>query len=123
MWITAAMAVFTTPRSYFKAYPGCCNFIICLCCDICSIVSRKVTCICILPMDRMAFSAISAPWLATIEIKDSTILSTVIRVFCELDLTVLICIIHTIIYPVGHICLLYTSDAADDLLCVDLGGR
>ena len=24
------------------------------------------------------------------------------------------------IYPV---CLLYTSDAADDLLCVDLGGR
>ena len=22
-----------------------------------------------------------------------------------------------------HICLLYTSDAADDLLCVDLGGR
>eukprot|EP00657_Telonema_sp_P-1_P001072 TRINITY_DN12344_c0_g1_i1.p1 TRINITY_DN12344_c0_g1~~TRINITY_DN12344_c0_g1_i1.p1 ORF type:complete len:140 (-),score=35.25 TRINITY_DN12344_c0_g1_i1:43-462(-) len=23
----------------------------------------------------------------------------------------------------GHRCLLYTSDAADDLLCVDLGGR
>ena len=23
----------------------------------------------------------------------------------------------------GGICLLYTSDAADDLLCVDLGGR
>ena len=23
----------------------------------------------------------------------------------------------------GSICLLYTSDAADDLLCVDLGGR
>ena len=23
----------------------------------------------------------------------------------------------------GDICLLYTSDAADDLLCVDLGGR
>ena len=23
----------------------------------------------------------------------------------------------------GHGCLLYTSDAADDLLCVDLGGR
>ena len=23
----------------------------------------------------------------------------------------------------GHLCLLYTSDAADDLLCVDLGGR
>src|SRR5680860_1911559 len=22
-----------------------------------------------------------------------------------------------------HLCLLYTSDAADDLLCVDLGGR
>ena len=22
-----------------------------------------------------------------------------------------------------HSCLLYTSDAADDLLCVDLGGR
>ena len=22
-----------------------------------------------------------------------------------------------------HFCLLYTSDAADDLLCVDLGGR
>src|SRR5680860_945542 len=27
-------------------------------------------------------------------------------------------------YAKGHyICLLYTSDAADDLLCVDLGGR
>ena len=32
-------------------------------------------------------------------------------------------------YPVGtnldklYPCLLYTSDAADDLLCVDLGGR
>src|SRR5450756_2308942 len=24
---------------------------------------------------------------------------------------------------VGIVCLLYTSDAADDLLCVDLGGR
>ena len=23
----------------------------------------------------------------------------------------------------GYACLLYTSDAADDLLCVDLGGR
>src|SRR5665213_4048157 len=23
----------------------------------------------------------------------------------------------------AHVCLLYTSDAADDLLCVDLGGR
>ena len=23
----------------------------------------------------------------------------------------------------GQVCLLYTSDAADDLLCVDLGGR
>ena len=23
----------------------------------------------------------------------------------------------------GGICLLYTSDAADDLLCVDIGGR
>ena len=25
--------------------------------------------------------------------------------------------------PHGYTCLLYTSDAADDLLCVDLGGR
>src|SRR5450756_348762 len=25
--------------------------------------------------------------------------------------------------PIYQICLLYTSDAADDLLCVDLGGR
>src|SRR5665809_170044 len=25
--------------------------------------------------------------------------------------------------PAFHTCLLYTSDAADDLLCVDLGGR
>src|SRR5450756_1947411 len=25
--------------------------------------------------------------------------------------------------PMGLVCLLYTSDAADDLLCVDLGGR
>ena len=26
-------------------------------------------------------------------------------------------------YCLDSICLLYTSDAADDLLCVDLGGR
>ena len=26
-------------------------------------------------------------------------------------------------YPKDNTCLLYTSDAADDLLCVDLGGR
>ena len=26
-------------------------------------------------------------------------------------------------FSVGGTCLLYTSDAADDLLCVDLGGR
>src|SRR5450756_896580 len=26
-------------------------------------------------------------------------------------------------HTIGNICLLYTSDAADDLLCVDLGGR
>ena len=25
--------------------------------------------------------------------------------------------------PMDYHCLLYTSDAADDLLCVDLGGR
>ena len=25
--------------------------------------------------------------------------------------------------PKSYACLLYTSDAADDLLCVDLGGR
>src|SRR5659263_425778 len=32
---------------------------------------------------------------------------------------------HPVIAPVSYIsnCLLYTSDAADDLLCVDLGGR
>ena len=28
-----------------------------------------------------------------------------------------------IIFLIASICLLYTSDAADDLLCVDLGGR
>ena len=27
------------------------------------------------------------------------------------------------VFAVVQICLLYTSDAADDLLCVDLGGR
>src|SRR5450756_752947 len=27
------------------------------------------------------------------------------------------------LYVYGYLCLLYTSDAADDLLCVDLGGR
>src|SRR5659263_775405 len=26
-------------------------------------------------------------------------------------------------FPLSQSCLLYTSDAADDLLCVDLGGR
>src|SRR5680860_1927720 len=30
-------------------------------------------------------------------------------------------VIHT--DELGCVCLLYTSDAADDLLCVDLGGR
>src|SRR5665213_2216759 len=38
---------------------------------------------------------------------------------------------HVLVYGVGamaelwlhYVCLLYTSDAADDLLCVDLGGR
>ena len=29
----------------------------------------------------------------------------------------------TLADPNGLTCLLYTSDAADDLLCVDLGGR
>ena len=29
----------------------------------------------------------------------------------------------TIREALAHSCLLYTSDAADDLLCVDLGGR
>ena len=32
------------------------------------------------------------------------------------------CLIFTLTAPL-YICLLYTSDAADDLLCVDLGGR
>src|SRR5450756_678944 len=27
------------------------------------------------------------------------------------------------LFVIGFVCLLYTSDAADDLLCVDLGGR
>ena len=27
------------------------------------------------------------------------------------------------IYPKYRVCLLYTSDAADDMQCVDLGGR
>src|SRR5450756_2799838 len=33
--------------------------------------------------------------------------------------------VNTTLHEFGHIdiCLLYTSDAADDLLCVDLGGR
>ena len=30
---------------------------------------------------------------------------------------------HTCGYQSVYPCLLYTSDAADDLLCVDLGGR
>ena len=29
----------------------------------------------------------------------------------------------SVLFAVFHACLLYTSDAADDLLCVDLGGR
>mgnify|MGYP007111971814 CR=1 FL=1 len=39
--------------------------------------------------------------------------------------TFLFCAMFTFTgYPNGVItCLLYTSDAADDLLCVDLGGR
>src|SRR5680860_1920162 len=28
-----------------------------------------------------------------------------------------------LVFHISNICLLYTSDAADDLLCVDLGGR
>ena len=30
---------------------------------------------------------------------------------------------QTIMMALSMVCLLYTSDAADDLLCVDLGGR
>eukprot|EP00657_Telonema_sp_P-1_P009339 TRINITY_DN3533_c0_g1_i2.p1 TRINITY_DN3533_c0_g1~~TRINITY_DN3533_c0_g1_i2.p1 ORF type:complete len:116 (-),score=9.29 TRINITY_DN3533_c0_g1_i2:53-400(-) len=30
---------------------------------------------------------------------------------------------HHLMHGLAYICLLYTSDAADDLLCVDLGGR
>ena len=30
---------------------------------------------------------------------------------------------YALVFGVLCICLLYTSDAADDLLCVDLGGR
>ena len=30
---------------------------------------------------------------------------------------------HGILERLPRLCLLYTSDAADDLLCVDLGGR
>ena len=37
----------------------------------------------------------------------------------ELPLVVLLLVVEEL--PV--VCLLYTSDAADDLLCVDLGGR
>ena len=32
-------------------------------------------------------------------------------------------VICSICFNVSESCLLYTSDAADDLLCVDLGGR
>src|SRR5450756_2455156 len=32
-------------------------------------------------------------------------------------------LLHAILLALGVACLLYTSDAADDLLCVDLGGR
>ena len=32
-------------------------------------------------------------------------------------------LILNIVLTLGTLCLLYTSDAADDLLCVDLGGR
>eukprot|EP00657_Telonema_sp_P-1_P005176 TRINITY_DN22370_c0_g1_i1.p1 TRINITY_DN22370_c0_g1~~TRINITY_DN22370_c0_g1_i1.p1 ORF type:complete len:172 (-),score=43.28 TRINITY_DN22370_c0_g1_i1:82-597(-) len=47
--------------------------------------------------------------------------------FCEvyelvID-TMLMCFCEAKMNSSGCICLLYTSDAADDLLCVDLGGR
>ena len=31
--------------------------------------------------------------------------------------------IDILVQSTSRVCLLYTSDAADDLLCVDLGGR
>ena len=34
-----------------------------------------------------------------------------------------ICIVRCVQEDLPLVCLLYTSDAADDLLCVDLGGR
>src|SRR5450756_1102877 len=35
----------------------------------------------------------------------------------------LVTVTHTVVCGLPAACLLYTSDAADDLLCVDLGGR
>ena len=47
----------------------------------------------------------------TARLENGPVAETIIRVVAEENVDLLI------------ICLLYTSDAADDLLCVDLGGR
>eukprot|EP00657_Telonema_sp_P-1_P012084 TRINITY_DN8318_c0_g1_i1.p1 TRINITY_DN8318_c0_g1~~TRINITY_DN8318_c0_g1_i1.p1 ORF type:complete len:104 (+),score=42.32 TRINITY_DN8318_c0_g1_i1:174-485(+) len=52
--------------------------------------------------------------------RGETVLHT--SVHCGLD-DVLNYLLHVTNFEVFNTCLLYTSDAADDLLCVDLGGR
>ena len=44
---------------------------------------------------------------------------------CLIDFDIPLYLNHavTFIHGQDRVCLLYTSDAADDLLCVDLGGR
>ena len=46
------------------------------------------------------------------------------QIYCTLSFHIVGCIKgSSAICRNSYICLLYTSDAADDLLCVDLGGR
>ena len=41
----------------------------------------------------------------------------------KLSISAILYLLQSLLYVLPYICLLYTSDAADDLLCVDLGGR
>ena len=69
-----------------------------------------------IPVDRESFTSISNPLNVVLFALSLTIPNT----FDELGIYVVVIFARV---PLPHVCLLYTSDAADDLLCVDLGGR
>src|SRR5450756_2716996 len=58
--------------------------------------------------------------IVTVHLKKTVVSGSVLSLFFLIRLTISSDYSDLTMF---HICLLYTSDAADDLLCVDLGGR